>query len=362
MKIRVVIGTWVVFVVLVTANLFPGHAQKVMSGPPTRQASSTQPSAPEGGPVLPPVLDEGTRFNPLKIALLKWFLFDSTAPVPVGTQPIGVCFDGANIWTANYGDSTVTKVRASDGQVLGTFNVGANPFGVTFDGANIWATVGTSMVAKLRASDGKLLGTFPTGNASEWMTFDGQNIWVANGGDNTVSKLRAADGKTLGTFPVGNAPFAMAFDGAAVWSANYGGGTVTKLRASDGKLLGSFRLGTGQRASPLTGQTCGLPTVIATRSPNFALAMGRCWGLSRPLGRLTGWRLTAHTSGCLEICTLRFCVQAMAQWWRHSNCRARALPSMGRTSGQRYREEIVCLGSKLRVSIAMISNRRNLSG
>jgi len=32
----------------------------------------------------------------------------------------------------------VTKLRASDGTVLGTFSVGSQPIGVAFDGANIW--------------------------------------------------------------------------------------------------------------------------------------------------------------------------------------------------------------------------------
>ena len=33
--------------------------------------------------------------------------------------PGGVAFDGANIWVANHGDATVTKLRASDGTNLG---------------------------------------------------------------------------------------------------------------------------------------------------------------------------------------------------------------------------------------------------
>ncbi len=51
-----------------------------------------------------------------------------------------MAFDGANIWTANFGDGTVTKLRANDGEVLGTFKAGAAPYGVTFDGANIWVS------------------------------------------------------------------------------------------------------------------------------------------------------------------------------------------------------------------------------
>ncbi len=43
----------------------------------------------------------------------------------------------------------VTKLRASDGANLGTFPVGTRPLGVAFDGANIWvANSGSSTVSK----------------------------------------------------------------------------------------------------------------------------------------------------------------------------------------------------------------------
>jgi DNA-binding beta-propeller fold protein YncE len=45
----------------------------------------------------------------------------------VGTHPESVAFDGANIWVSNYGSNNATKLRASDGTVLGTFAVGTNP-------------------------------------------------------------------------------------------------------------------------------------------------------------------------------------------------------------------------------------------
>src|SRR6202162_2475514 len=74
--------------------------------------------------------------NPLKIALLKWYNANTTTSFTVGNEPRGVCFDGANIWVANYGSNTVTKLQASDGSVLGTYNVGSEPASVAFDGAN----------------------------------------------------------------------------------------------------------------------------------------------------------------------------------------------------------------------------------
>ena len=185
------------------------------------------------------------NFNPNQVALLRWYAAnESGAAFAVGNFPRGVAFDGANLWVANTGDSTVTKLRASDGASLGTFTVGSFPSGVAFDGANIWvANQGSASVTKLRASDGANLGTFAVGLNPIGVAFDGANIWTANHGSDTVTKLRASDGAVLGTFPVGNFPRGVAFDGANIWVANSGNGTVSKLRASDGATLGTFAVG-----------------------------------------------------------------------------------------------------------------------
>src|ERR1700745_1204336 len=74
--------------------------------------------------------------NPLQIATLHWYQANRTTRFAVGTNPFGLAFDGANIWVANNGSDNVTKLRASDGKVLGTFAVGSNPIGVAFDGAD----------------------------------------------------------------------------------------------------------------------------------------------------------------------------------------------------------------------------------
>jgi hypothetical protein len=103
---------------------------------------------------------------------------------------------------------TVTEIRASDGVVLRTVGVGSRPVGVAFAGssirtANNFASAfdgtyipvtnsyggGPRTVMKLRASDGSVLGTFNVGNSPGDIAFDGGDIWVINGESNTVSKL-----------------------------------------------------------------------------------------------------------------------------------------------------------------------------
>jgi DNA-binding beta-propeller fold protein YncE len=70
----------------------------------------------------------------------------------VGTQPYGVAFDGTNIWVANGGSNTVTKLTANTGAVVGTYSAGSVLVAVAFDGTNIWvANAGGNTVSKIPA-------------------------------------------------------------------------------------------------------------------------------------------------------------------------------------------------------------------
>src|SRR5579864_9150499 len=118
MKTNLAVSLSLLVVVVAIASLIPGRAQS--AGTPGSQPPSNG---------APPA-------NPLKLALLKWYPANQ-APTKfdAGKEPVGLAFDGANIWAADYGGGSVTKLRANDGAKLGTFEVGANPVGVTFDGA-----------------------------------------------------------------------------------------------------------------------------------------------------------------------------------------------------------------------------------
>src|SRR5207244_11722925 len=62
-----------------------------------------------------------------------------------------------------------------------SFTVGVTPGGLAFDGANIWITTfDTDEVTKLRASDGTVLGTFPAAGLTIYPVLDGPTIWMTN--------------------------------------------------------------------------------------------------------------------------------------------------------------------------------------
>ena len=102
-------------------------------------------------------------------------------------SPSGVVFDGVNIWTSNFGSNNVTKLRASDGTVLGTFPAGLGPNGICFDGANIWVTdFNSTTVTELLATSGVTL------NASGFLMHSSSSSGFAVGICRpwTISKMR----------------------------------------------------------------------------------------------------------------------------------------------------------------------------
>jgi DNA-binding beta-propeller fold protein YncE len=94
------------------------------------------------------------------------------------------------LWIANSGSNNVTRLRASDGALLGTYPVGGEPRGLAFDGGHIWVTnYATDSVTKLRARDGSLVGTYDVGNGPRGISFDGCNMWVVNGDEANLVEL-----------------------------------------------------------------------------------------------------------------------------------------------------------------------------
>jgi len=86
--------------------------------------------------------------------------------------------------------NNVTELQASTGNVLNTVSVGLGPMGIVFDGTNVWvANQSGGTVTELSATDGSLLGTFKVGSVPQGIAFDGVDVWVANLVSNSLSKL-----------------------------------------------------------------------------------------------------------------------------------------------------------------------------
>jgi hypothetical protein len=183
-----------------------------------------------------PAAAQAPALNPLRVALLRWYPADhANATIPAGTSPGALAFDGSSMWIA--GPSIVSKVRASDGQVLKTVSLTTGAGALVFDGANIW--VSGSSITKLRASDGSVVSTVTIPESAGAMVFDGTNIWALLGffPSGSVAKIRASDATLLQVVALTQVPESIAFDGANIW-VGQGDGTTVATYGPFGPLLG----------------------------------------------------------------------------------------------------------------------------
>jgi len=89
-----------------------------------------------------------SRANVNSVAILRWYAANLTATFPVGSGPGAAAFDGSNMWVTNNTSNDVTKLRASDGAVLGkppTLSVQSNaprtpPAGLVLEAGTVVCT------------------------------------------------------------------------------------------------------------------------------------------------------------------------------------------------------------------------------
>ena len=147
--------------------------------------------------------------------------------LPAGTMPNGIAFDGHNIWTAD-GDGTITKINSSGGLILGTYTIGSDviPESIAYDGTDMWTANNDNSVSKITAA-GEITTYAGTSPEPAGIAFDGTNMWTANG-DNSVSVI-SPTGSVTTYANAGPDPYDIAFDGTNMWTANAGGNSVSKI-------------------------------------------------------------------------------------------------------------------------------------
>jgi hypothetical protein len=200
----------------------------------------------------------------------------------VGNGPALVASDGADLWIPNSQSGTVSRVRASDGKLLGTWTgstqaygvlvamgrifvtgntvqgrlyvidpsqppgpvtlfsgaLGAFPQGIAFDGSRIWTANGdTVSIINPSVIVGNMVTNITGFTYAQGILYDGANIWVSE--DQHLKKLDAA-GAVVTTADVGHGVWFPVYDGANIWVPNHDDSTVTVVRALDGAVLATL--------------------------------------------------------------------------------------------------------------------------
>jgi DNA-binding beta-propeller fold protein YncE len=276
--------------------------------------------------------DSALRRGSRRAALRQFWIPQGKANVgltTVGSNPVGVESDGADLWVANQIGGTVSRVRAGDGGLIATWtgansafqvliamgrvfvtgatnpgslyeidptaapgavktvssSLGAVSEGIAFDGASIWVAnagtgPGTGSVSRVTVSP-LAVTTFTTGfNEPVGVLFDGANVWVTDSGDNKLKKLDGS-ANVLQAVNVGSGPLHPAFDGTNIWVPNFAGDSVTVVRASTGAVLATL---TGQGlVNPFQAAFDGQRILVTDQNGTPGVSLWRAVDLT-PLG------------------------------------------------------------------------------
>jgi hypothetical protein len=217
----------------------------------------------------------------LRAALNLWAqgAIASSGMTTVGDGPISVRSDGADLWVASEQNHTVSRVRASDGKLLGTW-VGAIfpsdlviargyiyisgdfklyridprqpagvvetvtsdlrkfPQGITTDGFYIWIAFAQA-IQRVNPATGDVT-TFSSPNLGAGNLLYARNhIWLTDQASDKLFELNL-DGTTEQTITVGNGPADLIFDGTNIWVPNLHDNSVSVVRASTGEVLATL--------------------------------------------------------------------------------------------------------------------------
>lgn len=172
-------------------------------------------------------LHRGSR----RAALEHWATPQSITPeamTTVGQFPSGLQSDGANVWVANNGSDTVSRVRASDGKLLETWTGAVSATAVLVAQGRIYVAGGLS--GKLYRIDPKQPAGAVTVIASNLgapisLTWDGVFIWTVSYITGSVCKVNPETG-TSQTFATVSGPRYILFDGVSIWVDAFSNGNA----------------------------------------------------------------------------------------------------------------------------------------
>jgi hypothetical protein len=234
-------------------------------------------------------LDQSLKRGSQRAVAGQWWTpqaLTASAMTEIGDTPQLAASDGTDIWVANWSSDTVSRVRASDGSLIGTWTgandargvlvaagrvfvtgstwpegklyqidptqppgavttltsvLGAGAHGIAYDGSRIWTANGHangSSVSRVTLNPVSVT-TFTGFSSARGILYDGANIWVTNTVDDTLLKLDS-NGNILQTVALGNVPYNPVFDGANIWVPNRDANSVSVVRAATGAVLATL--------------------------------------------------------------------------------------------------------------------------
>lgn len=191
-----------------------------------------------------------------------------------GPSPMGLTWDGENLWVADKDERKIFKIDPADGRHLFSIAFDGELAGTAWDGAHVWQADRTSrtisridpetgnidlsipvdlangdvaglfhedggvwyalsrlgQARKVRDSDGTFMKAFPTRPDICGLVLVGKHLFYTEPGEQVVHKMDANAGSILISYKVGGKPTGLAFDGECFWIADAESAEIRKIK------------------------------------------------------------------------------------------------------------------------------------
>ena len=146
--------------------------------------------------------------------------------IATDNNPVALANDGNYVWTANLGDSTLTKIDPVTDTVVDTVDLGVDegPTSMAFDGTTLWVQLsGPGILAEIDPQHDLLTEYYGVSfndiqSASSVVAFDGEYLWVGTSGSpGTLVEIDPVNGAIITQVPVNYSPSHIAVDGGTLW-------------------------------------------------------------------------------------------------------------------------------------------------
>ncbi|MBX7068276.1 MAG: hypothetical protein K1X38_02720 [Microthrixaceae bacterium] len=155
-----------------------------------------------------------------------------TTPVPGIVDPE---FDGSNIWVASLVNGTVSKIRARDGALLGTYSAGSGPDGIAIDADRVWVATCDGIVA-LDRETGVELARYSPDACYARVVRTPTRLWVVSKAG-VAAEYDPATGEPRVAQPVGVGVEDVLYDGRSIWVSATPGQELTQIDDASGVVV-----------------------------------------------------------------------------------------------------------------------------
>lgn len=161
-----------------------------------------------------------------------------------GPAPLGLAFDGENLWVSDRSEHRIYKVNPESGQIVLAIPFDGDVAGTAWDGKHLWqADNRTKTVSQIDPETGNIALSVACDTGSGvlgGLCHDGTDLWLCVTGMGQLRRVRTSDGAIIKTHPARKNICGVGFDGRRIWYSDVDMPRLRKVDPATGTELMSY--------------------------------------------------------------------------------------------------------------------------